>query len=71
MYRGQRWAFVAAMMLWTLEKGMLLFGGLASSAPIVQVIWWAIYMNAFVLGFRVERARRNAVALPAAPVQTL
>jgi hypothetical protein len=58
MFRGMRWAFVAAMLLWTLEKARLLFGNAGGSSPIVQVIWWVIYMNAFMLGFRVERARR-------------
>jgi hypothetical protein len=61
MYRGHRWAFVGAMLLWTLEKATLLVTG--GSSPIVQVIWWAVFMNAFMLGFRVERGRKAALAV--------
>jgi hypothetical protein len=60
MYRGHRWAFIVGMILWTIEKAMLLFGGVAA-APIVHIIWWAIYMQAFFLGFKVESRR---AALP-------
>jgi len=59
MYRGHRWAFLVGMVLWTLAKGTLLLGGVAiGAAPIVQIIWWAIYLSAFYLGFTVENARR-------------
>ena len=67
MYRGHRWAFVAGMALWTLEKGYLLFrpaSGGAGAAPIVQIIWWAVYMNAFYLAFTVERQRARGAGLP-------
>lgn len=61
MLRGQKWAFMAGVVLWTLEKGVALVDGFSSGgAPIVQVIWWAAYLNAFMLGFRVEKARRAA-----------
>jgi hypothetical protein len=63
MYRGHRWAFILGMILWTLEKATLLVEGV-SAAPIVQVIWWAIYMNAFFLGYKVESRR---AALPVIP----
>ena len=67
MFRGTRWAFIVGMVLWTFEKGFLLFGGVSSGgAPVLQVIWWAIYMNAFMLGFRVEKARRLATSAVAA-----
>lgn len=66
MYRGHRWAFVLGMIFWTFEKASLLFGGFSSAgAPIAQIIWWAIYMNAFFLAFKVER-RRKAVSRPIA-----
>jgi len=62
MYRGHRWAFILGMALWTLEKAALLFGGVsAGRAPIVQIFWWAIYLNAFFMGFKVE-SRRLAVS---------
>ena len=62
-YRGHRWAFLCAMMLWTLEKGISILDGF--SAPthagtiISQVIWWGAYMHAFYLAFRVEQRRRT------------
>lgn len=66
MYRGHRWAFVLGMVLWTFEKGALLFAGMSSgAAPIMQIFWWCIYMNAFLLGFRVE-TRRGAPLIAAA-----
>jgi hypothetical protein len=66
MYRGHRWAFVAGMVTWTIEKAFLLVTGVAGgAAPVVQAIWWAIYMNAFFLGFKVERerARRSTLSV--------
>jgi len=68
MYRGHRWAFVLGMILWTLEKGSILLGNPRSATPVVQVIWWLIYMKWFTLGYRVEKLRQSkpsAVAEPA------
>lgn len=58
MYRGQRWAFVLAMILWTVEKAGAVVAFNSPSTPIVQLFWWAAYMNAFFLGFKVEGRRR-------------
>jgi hypothetical protein len=59
MYRGHRWAFIAAMVLWTFEKGSLAIQqGAAGQTPVVQLIWWFIYMSPFYLGYSVERRRR-------------
>jgi hypothetical protein len=53
------------MILWTLEKGFMLVGGVtAGRAPIVQIIWWAIYMGAFFQGNRIEQARKATVVAP-------
>jgi hypothetical protein len=58
MFRGQKWAFAAGMVLWTFEKASIVVTGVgASRVPITQVIWWCMYMTAFMLGFRVEKAR--------------
>jgi hypothetical protein len=63
MYRGTRWAFIVGMVLWTLEKVIALYGGLSAGAtPIMQVIWWAIYMSAFFLAFKVESERAKPPA---------
>ncbi|MBL6853765.1 MAG: hypothetical protein ISS15_17940 [Alphaproteobacteria bacterium] len=55
---GHRWAMIAAMLLWTLEKvmGVVSTGG---AGIIVQLIWWAAYMHAFFFAFRVEQTRRR------------
>ena len=69
MYRGHRWAFVVGMALWTIEKAFAIFGSFdspgAGGAPIVQILWWAAFMNAFFLGFKVESQRRLGSVAPA------
>ena len=57
MWRGHQWAFIAGMVLWTLEKGLSLTSTTTGGAPIVQFFWWAAYMSAFMLAFRVERRK--------------
>lgn len=64
MYRGYRWAFILGMALWTFEKASMLLS--SGAAPIVQLIWWAIYMSAFFLAFKVE-ARRAVMRMTQAP----
>lgn len=60
IYLGHRWASVAAMILWTFEKGSLLLGGFADGGnPVTQIIWWCLFMHAFYLAFRVEQQRRK------------
>jgi hypothetical protein len=57
MARGTRWAFAAGLVLWTLEKAFGIVNGPSSAAPVVQIIWWAIYMHSFLLAYKVESAR--------------
>lgn len=65
--KGHRWAMIAAMVLWTFEKGISLYGQLqptsdgssGASFLVSTVIWWTLYMHAFYLAFRVEQARRK------------
>jgi hypothetical protein len=68
---GHRWAMVCAMVLWTAEKGVQIYQLLAQAAIAVPsfrnsaiavsvLIWWAIYMHAFWLAYRVEQRRRRA-----------
>jgi hypothetical protein len=61
---GHRWAMIAAMVLWTIEKAVLTvspnLNGL-HSFPITQILWWCAYMHAFYLAFRVEQERRKSV----------
>lgn len=69
IYLGHRWASVAAMLLWTLEKVVVIIGGLGASSPnaglfIGQAIWWCIFMHAFYLSFRVEHRRKSLTKTP-------
>jgi hypothetical protein len=59
IYFGHRWAMLAAMVLWTIEKIVAVFGSPASI--VAAVLWWATYMHAFWLAFHVERARARQV----------
>lgn len=63
IYFGHRWAMVAAMALWTLEKLSMVALGVGAEPPngaaiVPQLIWWCIYMHAFYLALRVEQRRR-------------
>jgi hypothetical protein len=63
IYFGHRWAMILTMVVWTIEKGMLIVeplqGGGTPMNLVVQMFWWAIYMHAFYLAFRVEQERRK------------
>jgi hypothetical protein len=57
IYFGHRWAMVVAMVVWTLEKVLLI---VTEPAFIVaQILWWAAYMHAFYFAFRVEQRRHR------------
>jgi hypothetical protein len=63
MYRGYRWAFVVAMLLWSIEK--LVPAGvsvMAGRVPYSQVLWWLGYINLFYFGFKVEMRRAQMAA---------
>jgi hypothetical protein len=67
IYLGHRWALIAAMLLWTIEKLIGLTNGVTQGSNLLmQVIWWCMYMHAFYFAFRVEqeRKKRNAMAVP-------
>jgi len=64
IYLGHRWAMIAAMIFWTLEKGLIIVQGLGpvhTSAGIAlgQLLWWSIYMHAFYFALRVEQQKRK------------
>jgi hypothetical protein len=65
IYRGHRWAIIAAMVLWTLDRVLVAISGNGDVYPVIirvigALLWWAIYMHAFYLAFRVEQRRRKA-----------
>jgi hypothetical protein len=70
--RAERWAPLAAMVLWTLQKLMPAVVGLQGAAHrgflsrgphggelVVQLLWWCIFMHVFNRAFRVEQERRT------------
>jgi TRAP-type C4-dicarboxylate transport system permease large subunit len=72
IYSGHRWAMIAAMALWTLEKGLYIVVGVTAAQSgstsgggllFTQVIWWCIYMHAFYFAFRVEQERRKRAVI--------
>ena len=65
IYRGHQWAMLGAMGVWTLEKLFQLAGAVQANHSgylIGMLLWWAIYMRAFNLAWRTERARRRPIA---------
>ena len=71
--RGDKRALIGAMAFWTISKGSLLIFLISnidtttnSNIPSLaarQVIWWYLYMNAFVGAFKVEQARLQTTRL--------
>jgi hypothetical protein len=57
--KGQRWAMVLAMILWSYEKLGQVFGVSTHVNIVTVLIWWVIYMHAFWLAYRVENERRK------------
>jgi hypothetical protein len=68
IYLGHRWAMIAAMVLWTLEKALVAVDTASAPHPngwlvFMQVAWWAWYLHAFYLAFKVEQQRRRTARL--------
>jgi hypothetical protein len=64
VYRGHRWALIAAMALWTVEKGYqlaIVVSGDQSQVHniLTPIIFWAIYTGVFWKAYRVESARHK------------
>lgn len=71
-YLGQRWAPLAAMVFWTLQKLLAVVTGVAGGGRrvllhgdgahggdlVIQLIWWCLFMHAFYRAFRVEQERQ-------------
>ncbi len=66
IWLGHRWAMIAAMVLWTLEKAAMMVDGLGGNpgSVVTQPIWWAVYLHAFYFAFRIEQERRKMPAKP-------
>lgn len=57
IYEGYRWAMLAAMIAWTIEKLLSVLSPSSVMMVVLAVIWWAVYMRVFYLALRTERAR--------------
>lgn len=60
IWKGHRWAMIAMMILWTIEKGYQLYASIGVTTPIVPIIWWSIFMHYFYNAYKVEAARRKS-----------
>jgi hypothetical protein len=71
IYRGHRWAAIAAMVFWSVEKVFAITAiwkvAGSSSDPfqhpveqsVVQLVWWNLFMRVFYFAYRVEGLRRR------------
>jgi hypothetical protein len=61
IFKGYKWAIIMAMILWTLGKFLLLIDTSMTKRisinPLLQIVWWALFMHYFYLAFKVERLR--------------
>jgi hypothetical protein len=63
IYLGHRWAMMAGMVLWTLEKALQLAAMVMTrrfANPVTALLFWALFMHAMFLAYRVEQERRKA-----------
>ena len=69
IWRGHKWAIILAMLVWTYDKGDILFNAMAgnsygqihmtASNGFIQIIWWAFFMQIFYKAYKVECLRRK------------
>lgn len=61
VYKGQRWAIVLLMVMWTLERGYQLYeiGQGGNGSGIMPIIWWLIIMPYFWKALKVENEKRK------------
>lgn len=57
IYEGYRWAMLAAMIAWTIEKLLSALPPSSVAMVVVAVVWWAVYMRVFYLALCTERRR--------------
>lgn len=64
IYEGYRWAMLAAMIAWTIEKLLSVLSPSSVAMVVVAVVWWTVYMRVFYLALRTERRRAALTAAP-------
>lgn len=57
IYEGYRWAMLAAMIAWTIEKLLSVLSPSSVMMVILAVVWWTVYMRVFYLALCTERRR--------------
>jgi hypothetical protein len=68
IYLGHRWAMIVAMVLWTLERGLPIADQASAPHPngwiiVGSLTFWAGFMHAFYVSFKVEQQRRRIARL--------
>jgi hypothetical protein len=61
IYEGYRWAMLAAMVAWTIEKLLAVLSPSSVMMVVLAVVWWTVYMRVFYLALRTERARARTL----------
>jgi hypothetical protein len=71
IYEGYRWAILAAMIAWTIEKLLAVLSPSSVVMVVIAVVWWTVYMRVFYLALRTERARARPTLQDADPAKSL
>ena len=64
VWSGNRWAILAAMVFWTVDRALQPLMSGRIELLILAVLWWAVYMHVFWLAFRTETVHRTLAADP-------
>jgi len=71
VYKGHRWAIIALLILWTIEKGYTLYLATESGGFILSsVIWWLIVTPYIYKALLVENARLKITSDPSTDTET-
>ena len=65
IYKGQRWATILIMILWTVDKSYFAYEGMISNngtSSFIQLVWWCLWMHPFYVALKVENLRRRAIS---------
>lgn len=60
IYKGKKWAMIAAMIMWTIDKGYQMF----VSPNLLIIIWWLAFMTYFYKAYKIEVERNKIHGKP-------